>query len=288
MNFRHSQVTVDDASLHVVEGGSSAKPAVLFLHGWPQSALAFEKVMQLAQEDAHTIAIDLPGIGASTGSSGGNKRVIARYVNGLIEKLELNNVTLVGHDVGGQIAFATITQYPDAVRGAILLNIVIPGIPPWETVRRNPNIWHFAFHNVPNLPELLVLGKQEAYFDWFFEAIAKRPEAISKDARAAYAEAYGSRSALSAGFDWYRAFQDDAAENAAFAQSAEQRSLPVLYVRGEAEGGEIDEYVGGLRDAGLVNCRGTGISDCGHFSPEEQPHALWESILPMLSRSTAT
>ena len=67
---------------------------------------------------------------------------------------------------------------------------MIPGIDPWEQVLRNPYLWHFAFHSIPELPELLVQGHQSEY-----------------------AKAYATDSALPAGLNWYRTFPQDAATN---------------------------------------------------------------------------
>jgi hypothetical protein len=53
------------------------------------------------------------------------------------------------------------------------MDVVIPGIPPWENVVRNPSIWHFGFHAIHRLPEILVGGKELAYFDFFYEALAR-------------------------------------------------------------------------------------------------------------------
>lgn len=46
--------------------------------------------------------------------------------------------------------------------------------------KKNPYIWHFVFHSLPELPELLVYGKQAAYFDYFYNEISKDPSAIDK------------------------------------------------------------------------------------------------------------
>ncbi|TCU09660.1 hypothetical protein EV132_12460 [Rhizobium sullae] len=109
---------------------------------------------------------------------------------------------MIGHDIGGQIVYAYLRAFPNAVSRAAIL----PGVPPWDKVIRNPRLWHFAFHAVPDLPERLVAGRQQEYFDFFFEAISARPAAVSQDARRRYAHSYATPSSLKAGFDWYRGF----------------------------------------------------------------------------------
>ncbi len=43
--LEHRQPNVEGSSIHVVQGGSRSNRAILFLHGWPQSWAAFERVM---------------------------------------------------------------------------------------------------------------------------------------------------------------------------------------------------------------------------------------------------
>jgi pimeloyl-ACP methyl ester carboxylesterase len=259
--------------IHVVEGGPRTAPAVLFLHGWPQCWAAFERVMETLADTTRVVAIDLPGIGESRRpSEHGDKRSLARIVAGLVDRLELHDVTLVGHDVGGMIVYAFLRDHPDAIARAAILDVVIPGIEPWSKVLGNPHVWHFGFHAVPELPEQLVHGREAMYFDFFFNAIAASPDAIGPSARARHARAYATISALRAGFDWYRAFARDAEDNRA--SCGQPVDLPVLYVRGAKETGDPETYVRELRAAGLRRLRGEVIANSGHFTPDEQPAAL--------------
>jgi pimeloyl-ACP methyl ester carboxylesterase len=140
-------------------------------------------------------------------------------------------------------------------------------------VIRNPAVWHFGFHSVPDLPELLVHGQQGRYFDFFFDAISADPDAIDPGTRAVYTQGYSRLESLRTGFDWYRTFQKDAADNRHCTQSRDQ--TPVLYLRGAAEKGmDLERYVGGLRGSGLTSVRGQLIPNSGHFAPDEQPEAV--------------
>jgi len=272
--LRHRQVDIDDLSIHVVDAGGDRLPAIVFLHGWPQCWAAFEPVMMRLLGQARVVAMDLPGIGASTGTPPSNtKRALGEIVHAVIARLNLHDVTLVGHDVGGQIAYALLRAHAPALQRVVLMNIAIPGVDPWSEVVRNPAIWHFAFHAVPELPEALVGGRQEKYFRYFFDRIAAQPGAISDDAQRLYAEAYARPEALHIGFEWYRAFTQDEADN--LRMRHEVLGTPVHYLRGQKEAGlALERYVRGLRDAGLRNVTGQAIPDCGHFTADEQPAAL--------------
>jgi pimeloyl-ACP methyl ester carboxylesterase len=267
----------DGASLHVIEAGDPDAPSFLFLHGYPQSAMEWLGVMTAAADTAHTIAIDLPGIGDSPPAPGGGSKVaIADLVQRLIETLELSDTTLVGHDAGGMVAYAYLRRHTDVERVAIL-ETVVPGVDPWEEVIRNPYIWHFAFHSIPELPEILVQGHQERYFDFFFDLLSADRSRITPQARSNYAAAYAQDSALTAGFDLYRAFAQDAKDNAQSA-SVEPVATPLLYVRGEASRVDIGAYLEGFRRAGVQNVQDNTIPDAGHFLADEQPEALWTAL----------
>lgn len=53
---------------------------------------------------------------------------------------------------------------------------------------------------------------------------------------------------------------------------------PILYLRGDAGGRDIDDYVEGLRTAGASNLRSRLIHDCGEFIPIEAPAALCKAL----------
>lgn len=179
----------------------------MFLHGWAENWAAFDQVMIPLSEDAHVVAMDLPGIGSSeTPPPSNDKRTLAKYVRETTKQLGLQDVTLVGHDVGGQIVYAYLHAYPAALRRAVIMNVAIPGIDPWADVVRNPSIWHLAFHSIPDLPETLVAGQQRAYFDFFYDETSAEATATDEETRATYIHAYSRPEALQTGFDWFRAF----------------------------------------------------------------------------------
>jgi pimeloyl-ACP methyl ester carboxylesterase len=154
------------------------------------------------------------------------------------------------------------------------MNTVIPGLDPWSKVIADPRIWHFAFHKVRALPELLITGHERAYFDFFYDMMAGDPARLTSSARDAYARGYSSRDALTAGLDWYRAFDADAAHNSI----AKPIKTPILYLRGDADGRRPEEYVAGLKAGGATNVQTAVLPGSGEYAPEEAPDALISAI----------
>lgn len=274
-SFVHKHIALGERSIHIVEAGMHKRDSIVFLHGWPQDWTEWQRIMELASATHHVIAVDLPGVGGSSSIPGGEKIAMAQLIHEGIGTLKLGTYTLVGHDAGAMTAYAYLRAYPTELRAAVLMDSVIPGLEPWTKVLANPFLWHFAFHNTPELPELLVMGHQRRYFDHFFDLLTKDHGAIGSTARDHYAAAYGTAGALRAGFDWYRGFAKDAEVNRRQTTSID---TPVLYLRGEFEGGNMEEYVAGFHAAGLQSVTTARIPDSGHYSPEENPPAVWNEI----------
>jgi pimeloyl-ACP methyl ester carboxylesterase len=100
-------------------------------------------------------------------------------VNALIETLGLRDTTIVGHDIGGMVAYACLRAYPDLARVAIL-DVPIPGVDPWDEFVRSPFLWHFALHAVPGLSERLVGDRIAEYFDYFLRPARGRGRGLDR------------------------------------------------------------------------------------------------------------
>ncbi len=172
----------------------------MFLHGWPESSRTWAEIMTLAAGSARVIAIDLPGVGESAGTAtDGSKRQIAGVVDQFLSVIGVSAVTLVGHDIGGMVTYAYLRAHQGIDR-AVIMDVPLPGVAPWDEFVRSPFLFHFALHAVPDLPERLVRGRQADYFGYFYDALSADPSKITEDARRAYQAAYASDSALTASF----------------------------------------------------------------------------------------
>jgi haloalkane dehalogenase len=116
-----------DNGLTVAYREAGSGPAVLLLHGWPTSSYLWRNVMPRIARSCRVVAPDLPGFGAS------DKPVDVRYtfdffaeaIDGLADRLGLDRLALVGHDLGGPIALRWALDNPGRVRGLALLNTLV-------------------------------------------------------------------------------------------------------------------------------------------------------------------
>jgi pimeloyl-ACP methyl ester carboxylesterase len=262
-------------TLGLIAAGDPARPAIVLLHGWPHSKDLYAPVVDTLATGHFVLAFDLPGIGDSRGApASAEKTVLADIVIGAAERAGARSPVIAGLDVGGMIAYAAARDHGERISGAVVMNTVIPGIDPWEKILADPRIWHFAFHALPELPELLVTGHQRAYFDFFTDFLAGKKEAVTEAHRAAFAQAYERPEALKAGFDWYRTLQADARHNGRH----KNIETPMLYLRGDADGRSPDDYLPALKAAGAKRLKGEVLAGSGEFAPLEVPKAFTRAL----------
>lgn len=278
--FEHRFRTIEGIRMHYVEAGAPDKDTVVLLAGYPQSWYAWRRIMPALAEHYHVIAPDLPGQGDSDRPlEGYDTRTLAERLHGLLASLDLRRYHLAAHDVGAWVAYPYAMLFSDEVRRLALFDAGIPGITLPDALPTSPDrawrTWHFAFHAVPDLPELLISGKEDIYLDWFLRRKAANPQSFSDGDMTEYRRVFTKEGGLRAGMAYYRAAQLSARQNRELSGKGRLR-MPVLAV--SADQGSIPDMAGPLRQY-AEDVRGVLIAHCGHFIPEEQPAATAAALI---------
>jgi len=116
-------VQVLDQRLHVRESGPQDAPAVLLIHGFGASLHTWEPWAQTLSHQLRVLRLDLPGSGLSppdTGNDYSDTRSIA-LINALLDARGLQKVSLLGHSIGGRIAWTFAATDPQRVDKLVLL-----------------------------------------------------------------------------------------------------------------------------------------------------------------------
>ena len=116
-------VQVLDQRLHVRESGPKDAPAVLLIHGFGASLHTWEPWAQTLSQQLRVLRLDLPGSGLSppdTGNDYSDTRSIA-LINALLDARGLPKVSLLGHSIGGRIAWTFAATEPQRVDKLVLL-----------------------------------------------------------------------------------------------------------------------------------------------------------------------
>ncbi len=108
--------------IHQRAAGRSA-PAVVLLHGWPDSVLRFERVLPLLA-DLHVVVPALPGFPFALPLAGpASVNRIAGAVADAVGALGYDRYTVSGGDVGGTVAEVLAAEHPDRVTALHLTNV---------------------------------------------------------------------------------------------------------------------------------------------------------------------
>ena len=273
VEFNHIMKEVaEDVRLHAVVAGSG--PALVLLHGWPQTWYEWRSVMPGLARSHTVIAVDLKGAGQSSKPlTGYDKVTMAHELNLLCESLGFDRVKVVGHDIGAMVAYAWAATHRDTVSHLGFLDAPLPGASNWEDTLRDPKVWHFAFHMHRDMPEFLIQGREYGYVEAFFRDRGTNHGAFTDDEIGVYARAFAQPGATRSALEWYRAFLQDADDNRKLAQRP--LTIPVLALGGEDRWGP--RIVDMLREF-ATDVTGGSIPDCGHWVVEERPAAVLSAL----------
>lgn len=124
-------VEVEGSKMHYVEVGSG--DPILFLHGQPTSSYLWRNILPHLAPLGRAIAPDLIGFGRSDKPDIEYRFVDhARYIDGFIEALRLDRLTLVVHDWGSGLGFHWACRHPERVRGLAFFEAILAPIPSWD------------------------------------------------------------------------------------------------------------------------------------------------------------
>ena len=102
-------------------GGAQDAPALLLIHGLGSYLPAWSQNLAALAQHHRVVAIDLPGFGRSSkGNYNYSMEFFARVVDGVIERLKLARVVMVGHSMGGQIALTHALLFPGKAQALAL------------------------------------------------------------------------------------------------------------------------------------------------------------------------
>lgn len=292
--FAAIDVDTKRAKFAGVIGGKG--PAVLLLHGYPETHAAWHEVAPLLAAHHTVVVPDLPGYGRSLVADDGawDKREVAAELVLLMRSLGHEHFHVVGHDRGARVGYRLSLDHPKQVRSFCPLAVV-----PILDVR--PAIdWAFAksaFHwflllQPPELVEKLLGADPDAFLDVTLTHMAGSLDTLHPAALADYRVAFRRPEVRAAMIKDYQAsdsadYTNDATDRAAGRKIA----CPVLVLwpdeRLVAESAADVAIVAGdvwRRWADEVSA--VAVS-CGHMIPEHAATEVVEAVLPFFAAAAA-
>jgi len=288
--YTDASATIDDVRIHAVKAGRG--PALLLLHGHPQTHAIWHKVAPVLARHFTVIAADLRGYGDSGKPQGADdhsnysKRRMALDQVELMRRHGHESFALMGHDRGGRVAARMAIDHPDAVTRLVTLDVA-PTAAMYEQTSFDfaRAYWHWFFLVRPApFPETLIRADPDLYLRQTIGARSAGLKPFTPEAYAAYLRCLSDPATAHGICEDYRAsigidLEHDRADLAAGRKIA----CPFLALWG------ADGVVGKCFDplaewrTWYANVEGNALP-CGHYIPEEAPESLLERVLPFLQR----
>jgi haloacetate dehalogenase len=285
-DLSYRRLEVRDADYLVGTGGSG--PAVLLLHGFPQTHHCWRGVVPTLAERHTVVAPDLRGYGGTSAPRGGaegegfTKREMAGELVELMSTLGFERFAVVGHDRGARVAYRMALDHPARVDRLGILNVV-PTVDQFERLGDGPSLgywpWFLLAQPAP-FPERLIGAAPEHFLRFIFDSWAGGPGAIDDDAFAHYLDALDETTIASMCADYRASFWRDRQDDVADREAGRRITCPVLVITG------ADEIQ--LADAPTIwrnwadDVRATTLPG-GHFIPEESPERLAIALVEFLA-----
>jgi pimeloyl-ACP methyl ester carboxylesterase len=275
--FHTERIPTNGTTLSVRVGGSG--PAVVLLHGYGETGDMWAPLAAALVPGHRVIVPDLRGMGLSARPAGGyDKKTQGEDIAGLLQALGVERADLVTHDIGNMVGFALAMEHPDRISRFVIIDAPLPGIGPWEKILLSPLLWHFRFYG-PDA-ERLVQGRERIYLDRFWNQFSADPKHFPEATREHYAALYARPGAMHAGFEQFKAFDQDAKDNQAFAAQG-KLAMPVLALGGETSFGT---QMADLMRLVATDVHGGVVPASGHWVMEENPSATIALVTGFLQK----
>jgi pimeloyl-ACP methyl ester carboxylesterase len=271
--FEHRVAEANGVRLHYVTGGKG--PAVVLLHGFPETWYAWRGVMPMLAKEHTVIVPDLRGVGESSlEESGYDKETLAEDVHGLVRSLGFEEVSVVGHDMGAMTAYVYAREHREETSRLVLMGAALPGFGLEEFMdfsEPRGGRYHLVFFQQPGVPERLIQGRERYYLGRFTGG----EEVVGAEALDEYVRAYSRPGRLGAALGQYRAIYEDAEDN-------REKAMPKLEMPVLALGGGSAEPALGSARRVAENVEAGVVEDAGHYLHEERPEEVAERLLDFL------
>ena len=297
--FERRDFALPQATLHarVPRGAPDRRPALLLLHGFPQTHAMWQRVAARLAQDFYLVMPDLRGYGDSSKPAGlpdhsnYSKRALAQDLVDLMDALGVARFAVCGHDRGGRVAHRLALDHPGRVRGLCVIDIA-PTLDMYAaTDMAFARAYYHWFHLIQPfpLPETMIAGDPLPYLHhklggWGTGGLAQ----IEPQALAEYERCFVLPGTIHAICEDYRASAGIDLDHDRESRAQEEKiACDTLVLWGER--GVVQRLFQPLALwQAQCECRVSGHAmPAGHFIPEELPEAMADALAGFLDANAA-
>jgi pimeloyl-ACP methyl ester carboxylesterase len=231
----------------------------------------------LAARGLSVVAVDLPGLGESAPPSDGDyhKATTADRLHEVMRGLGHDRYKVVGHDIGGMVAYALAARHPQAVEKLVLSEFWLPGFGLEEGMDvAQGGSFHFGFHMKADLATELTKGKVDYYL---------RKQAFTGMSRAdqdMFVRSYERPGRMRAGFEHYATLLDDGRQFRSLAAQG-KLAMPVLVMGGQ-QSFPVEKLTSGVRSV-ASDYRVVVVPRAHHWLWLEEPKVSADHLVSFLT-----
>lgn len=283
--------------LDVAVAGTPGNPAVILLHGFPESHRTWRhQIPALAEAGYLVLAPDQRGFARSSKPEGVENYTPDKPVGDLIalaDHFGIGEFALVGHDWGGAIAWMAALTRPDRVDRLVIVNAPHPYLFQRSLIddaaQREASQYMTAFRN----PDFEKFVERIGLSEFFDTSFAKHADADTvAGEKAAYLDEWGQPGALTAMLNWYRASSvivpapgEDAPRPAFLDAPFPPVTQPTLVIWGMKDSALLPVQLTDLEKVVPI-LTVEQVPNAGHFVPWEKPDAVTRPMLTWLKETT--
>jgi len=287
-DFKDVSATVDGVRIKAIQGGNG--PALLLLHGHPQTHAIWHKVVPELTKHFTIVAADLRGYGDSGKPEGlpdhsnYSKRRMAQDQVDLMRTLGYESFAVLAHDRGGRVAARMALDHPTVVKKLITLDVA-PTLAMYEKTLFEfaRAYWHWFFLVRPApFPETLIRADADLYLKQTIGARSAGLKPFTPEAYAEYLRCLQQPDTAHGICEDYRASVTIDLEHDRDSLAKGQKITCDFLALWGAEG-VIEKCFDPIAEWKHLSDNVSGHSlPCGHYIPEEAPELLLERVLPFL------
>ena len=290
--FEQQKISIpsDDGAIEIAYQVGGTGPALLLLHGFPQTKAIWHQVAPALARDFTIVAADLRGYGQSSKPHGKadhstySKRSMAADQHALMKSLGFDQFFLLGHDRGGRVSHRLAADFPESVLGLMVLDIS-PTLTMYEntTMQFAKGYWHWFFLIQPEpVPETMIDANPEY---WLKNHMGRHAGTgiFSPDRWSEYLAGASNPESMHAMCEDYRAAATiDLEHDRSDRDLGKKLEMPVRVLWGEH--GLVNKCFDPINDWKRVANQVSGKTlPCGHYIPEELPSELIEDARAFFS-----
>jgi haloacetate dehalogenase len=283
--FRRERIAVDGVEIAAVVGPKRDAPAVLLLHGYPQTHAIWHGVAPRLAERFNVVATDLRGYGDSgkppttADHAPYSKRVMAADQVAVMRSLGHARFFVAGHDRGARVAHRMAVDHPDAVERIAVLDIA-PTLAMYENTTEAfaRAYWHWFFLILPApVPEKMMGAEPLFLLRAKMGAGVAGMRPFAPEAWAQYERCFTPAMIHASCEDYRAAASIDLVHDRTDRDSGRKVRCPLLALWGEH--GVIERCFKPLDEWRRVadDVRGRTLP-AGHYLPEEVPEPVAQEL----------